>query len=153
MQGVQSDHRAADVDLLQQGEDGGDLSSLFGVGATGDGHGVGMIDQGHGLVLIVFGETVPTNLLIGQSPSLTASKHTPTSLPVAGSCVEPPGELDSPCTQAPGSSQPLRTYRRVFLQLRCQMTTRPTPFFGDPDLPQLKGGVSWIFLSKRQLWP
>ena len=51
MQGVESDHRAADVDLLQQGQDGGDLSSLFGVGASGDGHGIGMVDQGHGLVM------------------------------------------------------------------------------------------------------
>ena len=51
MQGVQSDHRAADIDLLQQGPDGRNLAPLFGVGVAGDGHRVVVANQRHGFVM------------------------------------------------------------------------------------------------------
>ena len=67
MQGVQSDHRAADIDLLQQGPDGRNLAPLFGVGVAGDGHRVVVANQRHGFVT-VRGES-PASTETGAAPA------------------------------------------------------------------------------------
>ena len=69
MQGVQSDHRAADVDLLQQGPDGRNLAPLFGVGVAGDGHRVVVANQRHGFVMgvsLTIGGPVTQTFAVGR---------------------------------------------------------------------------------------
>ena len=51
VQGIKGDHRTSDVDLLQEREDGSDLTALLGDDAVGDRLFVVVADQGHGLVL------------------------------------------------------------------------------------------------------
>ena len=51
VQGIEGDHRTADVDLLQEGEDGRDLTAGVGEDEAFDRLLVVVADQGHGLVL------------------------------------------------------------------------------------------------------
>ena len=51
VQSIEGDHRTADVDLLQEGSDGSDLTTLVGEDAAADRLLVVVADQGHGLVL------------------------------------------------------------------------------------------------------